>query len=245
MQSGRRTVLQGLKAALIAAVGSVLLLPASALGATQGGTLRLGMTAPLAFAVPTDFSMESRSIARVLCNGLVDVQPAAPGGSRALVPAIAAGPPAVTPDFRRFTFTIRAGLHYSNGSPVVAADVRDTFLRVLDPAAQFGPRFVDYYDAIEGALAYRLGNAATISGIVVAGNTVTFRLVRSDPSFVEALALPFVCISPAGTSHADGTIAAGTGPYRVLTQAGESSCSSATRPGSARPATPPSSVSPP
>jgi ABC-type transport system substrate-binding protein len=178
------------------------------------------MTSPLIAAVPTDFSMESRSIARLLCNGLVDTRLAPVGGSRGVVPAIAAALPAVSPDFRTFTFTIRAGLHYSDGSPVVASDVRATFLRVLDPAAQFGPRFVDYYDAIEGAVAYKLAKASSISGIVVAGNTVTFRLVRSDPSFPEALALPFVCISPGGSSHADGTIAAGTGPYRVLTQAG-------------------------
>jgi len=55
----------------------------------------------------------------------------------------------VAEDGSRYSFTLREGLRFSDGSPVTAADVEGSFLRLLDPAAAFDALGTPYYDAIE------------------------------------------------------------------------------------------------
>ena len=135
-----------------------------------------------------------------------------------LVPDLATSLPTPTDGGRTYTFRLRSGIRYSNGRPVQATDFRSTFER--DYALK---SFTLPYDEIVGdAQCRKRPKRCDLSRGIVAGNaarTVTFHLVRPDPSFLYKLASPFAYVLPAGTPHrqarAHGLPA--TGPYMIAT----------------------------
>ena len=124
----------------------------------------------------------------------------APAGWQ-LVPEAAAAWPAVSPDGRTFTFTIRPGLRFSPPSdqPVTAATFKYTIERALSPALGPGAPAVPVASDIAGVPAYRAGSSDHISGIRAAGATLTITLVRAAPDFPERIALSYFCPVPVGT----------------------------------------------
>src|SRR5262249_36204253 len=132
------------------------------------------------------------------------------------VPGIASAPPAVSRDGRTYTYTIRHGLTFSDGSPVEPADVVDTYLRNLSPKAGFLARDLGYFDDIAGAAAYETGAARRITGIRTTGDRVTFRLSRPDPTFPMKTAMRIMCIAPRGLPRAhQPTPPPTTGPFVI------------------------------
>jgi DNA-binding SARP family transcriptional activator/ABC-type oligopeptide transport system substrate-binding subunit len=135
-----------------------------------------------------------------------------------LRPEVAAGMPAVSPDGRTYTFTVRPGYAFSppSNQPVTAETFRYSIERALSPKltkhslspAQNapGPRFVD---DIEGQQAFRRGRAEHISGLQASGDTLSITLTKPSPDFLERLALPFFCPVPRGTPFVGGWPAQG------------------------------------
>src|SRR5438105_2842985 len=82
-------------------------------------------------------------------------------------------------DRRRYAFTLRPGIRFSNGRPVTSRDFKYAIERVLDPAtASPGAGF---YQSIEGATAFREHRAKEVSGIRAPDdNEIVFHL--SEPS---------------------------------------------------------------
>ena len=130
---------------------------------------------------------------------------------------------------------LRPGIHYSDGRPVKASDVRATFERDFGS----GLPVPEYYEGIVGAkhCANDPTHCDLSKGIVTddADGTVTFHLVGPDPEFLDKLALPFAYVAAGGNtrdSPTDGTRPrAGTGPYRIAddTTREDPHASSATR----------------
>lgn len=84
----------------------------------------------------------------------------------------------VSDDARTLTFTLREGLSFHDGEPVTAADVAFTFTSMADPAYD-GGRFAEI-SILEGAEAYRAGEADGVAGIqVIDDRTVAF--TTSEP----------------------------------------------------------------
>ena len=106
--------------------------------------------------------------------------------------------PAVSPDGRTFTFTIRPGLRFSPPSdqPVTAATFKYTIERALSPALGPDAPAVSVASDIAGVPAYRAGSSDHISGIRAAGDTLTITLVRTAPDFPERIALSYFCPVP-------------------------------------------------
>jgi DNA-binding SARP family transcriptional activator/ABC-type oligopeptide transport system substrate-binding subunit len=139
-----------------------------------------------------------------------------------LRPEVAASMPAVSPDRRTYTFTVRSGYAFSPPSdqPVTAETFRYSIERALSPnltkhalsPAQNapGPRFVD---DIEGEQAFRRGRAEHISGLRANGDTLSITLTKPSPDFLERLALPFFCPVPRGTPFVGGWPAQGERVY--------------------------------
>jgi YVTN family beta-propeller protein len=121
---------------------------------------------------------------------------AAPQGSL-LVPEVARSMPAISPDRKTYTFTIRQGFRFS--PPSRAAVNAQTFKFAIERGLKLPPRLYGEADDIVGATAYATGKAPHVAGIAAAGNRLTIRLSKPSPWFLEELAEPLFCAVPIDT----------------------------------------------
>ncbi len=123
----------------------------------------------------------------------------------------------VSDEGRTYTFRLRDDLQFSDGTPLVSADVRRSWLRILDPAT--GALAPDVLNVIEGAAAWRAGTGSIDEvGISTPDErTVVVHLEHPASHFLALAATPTAFIVP---PHADAspdwqTVEqfVGSGPY--------------------------------
>jgi peptide/nickel transport system substrate-binding protein len=115
----------------------------------------------------------------------------------------------------RYVFHLRDGVRFHDGAPVRAATVRQSFLRVLDPATKGGRAWPLY--PIAGAREYAAGHASDVHGIQVLGDSaVAFELTEPLAVFPKFLAMPVAAIVPAPPPADLGQRPVGTGPWRFV-----------------------------
>jgi peptide/nickel transport system substrate-binding protein len=133
-----------------------------------------------------------------------------------LIPGLALRMPRISPDGRRYRLSLRKGLVYSNGRPVVASDFEYTIERAIRLGWR-GKRFLT--DNIVGAAAFGRGEAQDISGITTddPSGQVSIKLVRPYGAFANVLALPATGLVPSGTPirNLSATPPPGVGAYRI------------------------------
>ena len=135
-----------------------------------------------------------------------------------LVPDLAETLPEVTDGGRTYVFRLRQGIRFSDGRPVVVADVVASLRRMFRVS---GPNVGSWYNTIVGADACLSQPAGCmLAGGLVAdepARTITIHLTRPDSEMAQKLAMPFAAILPADTpAHDLGTTPpAATGPYKV------------------------------
>ncbi len=138
-------------------------------------------------------------------------------GSTAIVPSLCTEY-AVSEDGLTYTFTLRGGVVFSNGSALTASDVQYTFERLLTA----GGVNDDIPLEVAGAEALKNGETDTLSGFSVIDDThFTVTLNAANAGFVAELTGPAVSIVDRETMESvenfgiacEDTI--GTGPYRV------------------------------
>ena len=123
----------------------------------------------------------------------------------------------VSDDGRTYTFTLRSGLTFSDGSPLDATDVRRSWLRILDPATR--TTAPDVLSIIEGATERLAGGPE--DGVAIDApdaRTLTVRLKHAAAYFTAVLATPTAFVVPRSASGADDTWQSidgsiGSGPY--------------------------------
>jgi peptide/nickel transport system substrate-binding protein len=152
----------------------------------------------------------------VVYDGLVAFRRVPGPAGLALVPDLADTVPQPTEDGRLYSFHLRPGLRFSDGTPVRASDAAASFRRIFRIT---GPTAGSFYGGIEGADdCLRNPAGCKLPGVVAddATGTLTIRLTRRDPDFLLKLALPHASILPASApGHDAGTEPLnGTGPYR-------------------------------
>ena len=163
-----------------------------------------------------DLDLASPALAAVY-DGLVAFRKAAGAQGDTLVPDLAVVLPRPADGGKTYTFTLRRGIRYSNGTPVRASDFR----RGLQRQLSFGD-VPDYYQAILGAPACHPNSRRCdlAAGIITndAAGTVTFRLSQADPDFLDKLALLMAAPAPPGAAgHLmdRAPFLPGTGPYKI------------------------------
>ncbi len=165
----------------------------------------------------TAYSPESWSILSMTNDGLVAFQRVGGPQGAAIVPDLATSIPRPSDGGKTYTFQLRSGIRYSDGTLVRADDFRLALERMF---AQGGD-LAQYFTRLVGAQAC-IDDPATCDlsdGVVTndAAGTVTFHLTEPDPELLYALSLPPAVAVPQGTpkSPITTTPIPATGPYRI------------------------------
>lgn len=117
----------------------------------------------------------------------------------------------------RYVFHLRSGVRFADGTPVTAAAVRTSFLRVLDPKSTGGRAWPLL--PISGARAYSAGTAPDVSGIELLGDSaVALTLDQPLAVFPKFLAMPVASLVAPRAGGRDVTTI-GTGPWTFVSWA--------------------------
>ena len=134
------------------------------------------------------------------------------------MPDLAASVPEPSDGGRTYTFQLRPGLRFSDGTPVRPEDFRASIERTvrISLALQAAP---PYYGGIAGAESCSAKRCDLAKGIVTdaAARTITIHLRRPDADFLHKLAIPLAYVLP---SSAPAKLIRrqpppGTGPYMI------------------------------
>ena len=114
-----------------------------------------------------------------------------------------------------YTFHLKRGVKFHDGSTFTASDVRHSWERVLDPRTKGGRGWPLY--PIRGAKEFAAGTASSISGLEIVDDT-TVRISLTEPFaiFPKMLAMPATAMVPKVTSENFGEHPIGTGPWKFV-----------------------------
>jgi oligopeptide transport system substrate-binding protein len=128
---------------------------------------------------------------KMVFDALLDYKP----GTTDLEPRIAAAMPKVGDGGKSYTFQIRKGILFTNGRELVAADVKYTLERVLNPKTK-SPG-AGFFADIAGSDAFSSGKNKDLIGVkVIDANTVKITLSQPNAAFLNVLATNFAFIVP-------------------------------------------------
>jgi peptide/nickel transport system substrate-binding protein len=185
-------------------------------GGKSGGTITIASgTAPLSADQALDFTTQGNELYSVVNTPLLTFVRGVQGtaGSK-IIPALAKSLPTVSNGGKTYTFTLRPGLHYSNGTAIKASDVAYALQRDIKIPWQ-AASFISAY--VKGGAAFAKGKAKTISGVVTDNKTgkIAVTVVAPFAPIVDIFALPGTAPVPPNTPMKNlastGTI--GDGPY--------------------------------
>ncbi len=114
-----------------------------------------------------------------------------------------------------YTFHLKHGVRFHDGTSFSAADVRHSWERVLDPKTRGGRGWPLY--PIRGAKEFAAGTASSIAGLAVT-NDSTIQITLTEPFaiFPKMLAMPATAIVPKHTPPDFGEHPIGTGPWKFV-----------------------------
>jgi peptide/nickel transport system substrate-binding protein len=137
-----------------------------------------------------------------------------PEGLR-LVPEAAVADPSVSRDGRTYTFTVRRGLRFSDGTPIDANAFAHGINRALSSAINPKGTPPVYLDDIVGATAVHSGKASEAAGVVARGNRLTVTLTKAAPDFPARTTMaPYCAVPPTLPVDPEGVgTHPGSGPY--------------------------------
>jgi YVTN family beta-propeller protein len=183
----------------------------------RGGTLRLLSSGWFGSIDPAlGYPNAPPVVSEATYDTLVTFQRTGGSGGLQLVPDLALAIPSPQAGGTQYTFVLRPGLRYSNGTPVRPQDFRYALERVfeLNPAAR------SFFAGLLGVAACRSGSPCDLSRAITVDDharAVTFHLAVPDGDFLYKLAFPFTAPVPASVPARDvgANPVPGTGPYMI------------------------------
>jgi peptide/nickel transport system substrate-binding protein len=194
----------------------------SSAAAKKGGTLRINVPDSDFEYVDPGLSYDTLGWSMIYAtNMMLANYPEKPGaaGSK-LYPEAAEAFPTISKDGKTYVWKIRKGIKFSDGSPVTAAAFKRALERNLSPKmGQGSPMGVNVHmdDLIVGGKAYLEGKAQTLAGVKAAGQVLTVKLTKPDPTFVSILAMQWYSAVKPNTPFTDKGLDnyPAAGPYYI------------------------------
>jgi peptide/nickel transport system substrate-binding protein len=189
-------------------------------GVSKGGTLRVNeANADFDFVDPQlAYRTDDWDMLFSTAMQLVSFPEKSGAAGSQLYPQAATAFPTVSKDGKTYTFHIRSGLKFSDGSPVTAASYQRSWERILSPkmGSPLGVN-LDLQNTVVGGAAFLAGKSAHISGITAKGQTLTFHLVKPNATFVSILSMQwFTAVKPNMPYSSQGlNVYPAAGPYYI------------------------------
>ena len=204
---------------------AVILVLGTGIVGSAGGTPRADVREGGIFRISASFfdyvdpalaySTESWAVLDTTCARLMGYPDKPPPQGLRLVPEVAAGFPTVSRNGKTYTFRLRSGFRFSDGTPVRA----NAFARAINRTLAKGIESpaLQYTGDIAGAADVRAGRTSAAAGVVARGNTLVVRFARPIGDFTAKTAMPFFCaVPPTLPSDPEGVGAfPSAGPYVV------------------------------
>jgi ABC-type oligopeptide transport system substrate-binding subunit len=200
------------------AIAGAALLAAAAVGsseATGPRVLRLNISdTNIEYIDPAlNYDFLGWRLETMTCARLLSYPDKSGAAGQRLIPEVARGFPRVSNNGLTYTFTVRPGFRFSDGTAVTAGSFRRAIERALSPKMQ-SPG-ASFSGDIRGAAAVLGGKATTPSGVKVSGDQLMITLTRPAPDFLSRIAMPFFCAIPENLpiDSRGVTNVPGAGPY--------------------------------
>jgi peptide/nickel transport system substrate-binding protein len=182
-------------------------------GGHSGGTFTILANAAFGVADPAqNYTLQEWQLLIDTHDGLVQFKRVGGSAGTELVPDLATAIPQPTDGGKTYTFQIRKGIKFSDGTVMKPSDFVHTFERQFTVP---GP--TSFYSGIVGADACKPAKCDLSQGIVAddSAYTLTIHLTAADPEFLDKIALPFAYVVPSTTSskNTGNVVPPGTGPY--------------------------------
>ncbi|MFO1038172.1 MAG: ABC transporter substrate-binding protein [Geminicoccaceae bacterium] len=185
----------------------------------RGGTMRLVARAAEGTIDPhINYTLKNWQFYQFTYDGLVTFRKATGKEGFQVVADLAEAIPTPTNDGKTWTFKLRKGIQFSDGSDLDVEDVVASLQRIFKVSS---PTSGSFYNVIVGADAcLAKADTCTLEGGVIgdaAAGTVTINLTRPDAEFLFKLALPHAVILPSTSPMKDvgTTPLPGTGAYMI------------------------------
>jgi peptide/nickel transport system substrate-binding protein len=206
----------------VAALAAMVAVTASGGTSAKSASKTLNVSAAATDVDYTDpalaYGVLSWQIEYETCSKLLDYSDVG-GGSSELSPDAAAGLPVVSNNGKTYTFTVKSGIKFNDGSAVtansfVAAFNRDANPSMNSPVNAFMTDVVGYDNVVNK-------KASKVSGVTASGNKLTIKLTAADGGLLDKLAMPFFCaiepsktpVNPQGVNSLPGS-----GPYYIASR---------------------------
>jgi peptide/nickel transport system substrate-binding protein len=197
--------------------------PASAKSATttKGGTyklLRVTWDQPDYFDPGLAYTVAAWQIMWNVYGGLLGYKHANGAAGATLVPYLAKALPTITNGGKTYTFTLRSGLKYSNGTAIKASDFPYTIERDFKMDSP-GVGFFSAIKGVSGPKGFATTKKGHISGITANDSTgkIVITLDHPEADFSAILATQFMAFVPSGTPASDQSTKGvpADGPYMI------------------------------
>ena len=164
--------------------------------ATRDRTLRLNISdTAIEFIDPAlNYDFLGWRLETMTCARLLSYPDKAGAAGARLIPEVARSMPRVTANGLTYTFRIRPGFRFSDGTAVTAGSFRRAIERALSPKMQ-SPA-ASFAGDIVGAAAVLGGKRATPAGVRVSGDRLTIAIQRPAPDFLSRISMAFFCAVP-------------------------------------------------
>jgi ABC-type transport system substrate-binding protein len=194
---GGRTVRKRHVLAALTGASAILVVASGALGGNgqrQGGIFRVVIPGLDSVDPALAYSLGAWALLDTTCARLMAYpDKPTPEGLR-VVPEVASDYPQISPNGKTYTFTLRSGFRFSDGTPVRASAFARAINRTLAPGIESGG--AQYTGAIVGAADVQAGRRTAAAGVEARGNRLVVRFTRPVGDFAAQTAMPFFCAVP-------------------------------------------------
>ncbi len=184
--------------------------------AKKGGSIQIGSVMPDNYDPVLFQTVQANQALQLVYTGLVTYKHEPGDAGTDVIPGLAEAMPEISEDKKTYTFKLREGLKYSDGTAVKASDFEHTMKRLNF----LGGPFASFTSTIEGIAEYQKAKKedADITGITADDATGEIKVELSEPDgkFLYAIALANAAPTPSSKApfKASRDIP-GIGPYTI------------------------------